>query len=507
MLTVTPTAKSVEVISRRKFPLSPVQQARSPGSSMPGSGLPLFLQPKLAISQPDDPSEVEADRVADQVMRMSVPTVQRQCAVCEEEEVPVSRKAEGAVAGEAPRSVHATLRSSGQPLASSTRAFFEPRFGQDLSQIRVHTDPEAQQSAREVNALAYTVGSHVVFDAGRYAPGTLDGQRLLAHELVHTIQSQTHERESQIIRRKPGENPQESWDSFIEMSVAPPGGEEETRAKEAVNRLLASKNGAVLINLLWRLACSGASTGTCGGKIFVRFVDKNTFDQLNPDAMGEAGGRFTPSARNAFPYTVYVVSAVPRKGFGTRLNVTWGAGENAVMMSHKDIESDMATTLFHELLHIKFINDGVRRRFPTGHGDTAKGEIDPEFSDILAGFDAQLVEIEKAPASTKARPSMIVQILRAAAKAQSAAGTTAMIRASEVGYRMISAFLPHYARSISGIGYDKDLDGVRARCTDMNIDLTVGGGFISRLDNSTILALVIELRDAIRNGFHACKFR
>lgn len=70
MLTVTPTAKSVEVISRRKFPLSPVQQARSPGSSMPGSGLPLFLQSKLAISQPGDPSEIEADRVADQVMRM-----------------------------------------------------------------------------------------------------------------------------------------------------------------------------------------------------------------------------------------------------------------------------------------------------------------------------------------------------------------------------------------------------------------------------------------------------
>lgn len=73
-------------------------------------------------------------------------------------------------------------------MSASTRAFFEPRFGQDFSQVRVHADREAQQSARDVNALAYTVGSHVVFGDGRYAPGTPDGQRLLAHELAHVVQ-------------------------------------------------------------------------------------------------------------------------------------------------------------------------------------------------------------------------------------------------------------------------------------------------------------------------------
>ena len=120
--------------------------------------LPLFLQPKLAISQPGDPYEQEADRVADQVMRMPVPTVQRQCAVCatdgplcsacEEGSLQVSRKAEGESAGDVPSSVHSALSSPGQPLAASTRAFFEPRFGQDLGHVRVHTDREAQQSAR-----------------------------------------------------------------------------------------------------------------------------------------------------------------------------------------------------------------------------------------------------------------------------------------------------------------------------------------------------------------------
>jgi hypothetical protein len=80
------------------------------------------------------------------------------------------------------------LRSPGQPLDIGTRAFMEPRFGYDFSQVRVHTDVKATESARAVNALAYTVGRHVVFDARQYAPGTSDGRRLIAHELAHVLQ-------------------------------------------------------------------------------------------------------------------------------------------------------------------------------------------------------------------------------------------------------------------------------------------------------------------------------
>lgn len=153
----------------------------------------MFLQAQLTVSRPSDLSEVEADRVAERVMRLPEPesnsVVQRQCAACEEEEaVAASRQAQGGAVGDAMASVNAVIHSSGQPLGASTRAFFEPRFGRDLSHVRVHTDGAAQQSAREVSALAYTVGSHVVFDAGRYAPGTPDGRRLLAHELAHVMQ-------------------------------------------------------------------------------------------------------------------------------------------------------------------------------------------------------------------------------------------------------------------------------------------------------------------------------
>lgn len=89
---------------------------------------------------------------------------------------------------EVPPVVHEVLRSPGQPLDAQTRAFMKPRFGYEFSGVRVHTDKKASESARKVNALAYTVGRDVVFGEGQYAPRTRTGRKLLAHELTHTIQ-------------------------------------------------------------------------------------------------------------------------------------------------------------------------------------------------------------------------------------------------------------------------------------------------------------------------------
>lgn len=89
---------------------------------------------------------------------------------------------------EVPSIVHDVLRSPGHPLDSGTRAFFEPRFGHDFSEVRVHTDAKAAQSAHAVSALAYTVGRDVVFGGGRYAPDTRGGRSLIGHELTHVVQ-------------------------------------------------------------------------------------------------------------------------------------------------------------------------------------------------------------------------------------------------------------------------------------------------------------------------------
>ena len=88
----------------------------------------------------------------------------------------------------APPLVRTVLRSSGNPLSDATRSYFEPRFGYDLSPVRVHTDSNAERSAALMGATAYTSGLHVAFARGRYEPGSTSGQHLIAHELAHVVQ-------------------------------------------------------------------------------------------------------------------------------------------------------------------------------------------------------------------------------------------------------------------------------------------------------------------------------
>ena len=178
------------------------------------------IQTKLTVNKPGDEFEQEADRVADQVMRMTAPPlsiqrkcsscaaeeekVLRKCAECEEEEkkTGLQRKEAGAGPQFAPPSIHAVLSSSGRPLDAATRAFMEPRFGFDFSAVRVHDNTQAAESAKGVNALAYTVGRNLVFAQGRYEPHKSDGQRLLAHELAHVVQ-QSNAAPVTVMRQEP----------------------------------------------------------------------------------------------------------------------------------------------------------------------------------------------------------------------------------------------------------------------------------------------------------------
>lgn len=112
-----------------------------------------------------------------------------ECVECrKKKKMPLQRHVSGSNAAVvAPPIVHDVLRSPGQPLDRATRAEMEPRFGQDFSRVRVHSDSRAAESARAVNAQAYTVGNNIVFGADQYSSSTF-GLRLLAHELAHTVQ-------------------------------------------------------------------------------------------------------------------------------------------------------------------------------------------------------------------------------------------------------------------------------------------------------------------------------
>lgn len=164
------------------------------------------IQRKRLISTPGDRYEREADDLADKVIRMAGPTtinaaspaIQRRCTGCEgqcadckeQEEKLIQTTRMPSHTGEALDASAAASAATrgGTPLSTDLRAYFEPRFGHDFSQVRVHTDAEGSKAARSVQARAYTYGSDIVFGAGEYAPATPRGRRLLAHELAHVIQ-------------------------------------------------------------------------------------------------------------------------------------------------------------------------------------------------------------------------------------------------------------------------------------------------------------------------------
>ena len=159
------------------------------------------VRPKLAVGKPDDPEEKQADEVADRVMDEHNKTTvdlfgsasppNESTADEDETRNPTLRRQAAATGSQqpaGPRSVQEVLRSPGNPLDTSSRAFFEPRFGRDFSDVRTHTGTAATDSARSIQALAYTSDHHIVFNSGQFAPTTPHGRRLLAHELTHIVQ-------------------------------------------------------------------------------------------------------------------------------------------------------------------------------------------------------------------------------------------------------------------------------------------------------------------------------
>jgi Domain of unknown function (DUF4157) len=156
----------------------------------------LFMQRKLTIGSSHDPLEQEADRIADQVM-----ATQSRSRVSD---TPLHiQRFTGQASGQmdtAPASVDRVLASSGRPLEPALQQDMQQRFGHDFSRVRVHSGSTAEQSARDVNAKAYTVGHDIVFGAGRFAPTTHEGRHLIAHELIHTVQQ--NQTSTNLIQKK-----------------------------------------------------------------------------------------------------------------------------------------------------------------------------------------------------------------------------------------------------------------------------------------------------------------
>ena len=207
-------AKRAEATNRRAS--RSAAEIRRPVARTAASSFSPIVQAKLRVGAPNDEHEREAERIADQVMKMpesqaaiinslhGQETVQRACAACAsggglcpecEEELRRQPNAEAVQSKSAPGQLspplEANIRSllaGGQPLTASQRGFFEPRFGSDFSAVRIHADPWVGEIARSLNARAFTIGSDIVFGQAEHNPASSAGLALLAHELTHVVQ-------------------------------------------------------------------------------------------------------------------------------------------------------------------------------------------------------------------------------------------------------------------------------------------------------------------------------
>jgi len=176
----------------------------------------------------------------------------------------VMRKASGAASQ--PSGVPQT---SGAPLSSEVRKQMEPRLGADLSDVRVHTGGEAAKAAAGYGARAFTVGDDVHFGAGQFAPGTKEGDRLLAHELTHVVQGKN----AGVQRKKADEGDEakhgDAADEAKEEKVSDPNEPAEKEADAKGDEVADGIHGAI-VKAQWpagarphALPLAAAATGCC----------------------------------------------------------------------------------------------------------------------------------------------------------------------------------------------------------------------------------------------------
>jgi hypothetical protein len=228
------------------------------------------LQPKLTINQPGDRFEREADRIAEQVMRMPDPAAIRGGRLAPQSQplgphghltrIPMVQRQidRTGSATLSARGIQTKLetgwQAGGHALSQSLRDFFEPRFGHDFRQVRVHTDARASEAATAINARAFTMANHILFRSEEYAPDTPMGRRLLAHELAHVVQQRggpsVPEVQLQPIEKEPAALPLTGLREFSVPGDGETAGSQadakQSRPSGTIARYNVNKNGKIL---------------------------------------------------------------------------------------------------------------------------------------------------------------------------------------------------------------------------------------------------------------------
>jgi hypothetical protein len=283
------------------------------------------------------------------------------------------------------------------------RETVEAELPYDFSAIRLHADGAGDTAARSLGAKAVTLGSDVAFSRGAYEPGSDAGRRLVVHELVHAAQqgaappkpragARVARSPTGVAQRRPGDNAKDSWNDLVVQVVfdaKPP--ELKTRGEEATRRFLELAEGARLINTLWHLAHPP------GKRVAFRIV-VHWVNDLPPQLAGKdaAEGVFDPRDENASRYDVYVKDQTPTLPGSIMIG---GLTASGIGFAHTDPESEMGTTLQHELLHVEFVRE-LRGGYDTygeprtGHGAHPEKDTDPWFLEHETAAQNQMDALE-----------------------------------------------------------------------------------------------------------------
>lgn len=286
---------------------------------------------RLRVSRPADPAEVEADQFADQIMRsadagtpLARPEHQIQrkgtadfSAYVLDEEIQRSATGPGTVDHGVDARVR-SLRGGGQPLERSVRTFMEERFGHDFGRVRVHVDVPAAETARAVQARAFTVGSDIAFAAGQWSPSTFLGRRLLAHELTHVVQqagTSQGPQMSRVLQRdlatEPPKGPVEDQADLTDTQIRSAIAFNRARYDEANTRLIQTLLGGDVTGSWTRgnITAIAATQEQFGLKADGK-VGSDTFRFLNNEQTLERMNTNNPNCLTAFNLNVTPVSFI-----------------------------------------------------------------------------------------------------------------------------------------------------------------------------------------------------
>ena len=185
-----------------------------------------------------------------------------------EDEEKIQKQENGVTSSSAAGTYIKSLNGKGNPLPGKVSDFFSPKMGYDFSDVKVHTGKEAADSAKELNARAYTVGNDIVFNEGEYDTGTTDGKKLLAHELTHVVQQ--HDADSDHLQRMPDQ-------------------EEESGKQAVLPSIYLEGTGSQIQNTTHNANCEGVSvSGSTTANYSSSFSSTGT-PQLASDCVGCTG--------------------------------------------------------------------------------------------------------------------------------------------------------------------------------------------------------------------------